>query len=202
MRKFIAVAATLATTALLAAQASADTSHTNQNGPATSTISMNLTVETGITMTIAGNGGTTVGGSGQTGSVDFGNVSALTGTPDTGARVGLTDGSGSFFVATMDAGIEVTGGGTASLGLQRASGDIGSELAEAAVRFATGDATAWENGSTEGTSVPLNGAGGTNELGATIATGSTTTFQVALFVSDSQGTGTYQNPVLFTATAN
>src|SRR5688572_44138 len=137
----------LATLLVMAGEAKAQSTTSTASGAGTSTtniINFSMTVEEAITLSITGgsDGGATTtlsGVSGNEGTVAFGTVNTLNTTLANGERFRTTDVRGSTFVATLGADILVSGGGTASLGLERevAAGG-GGDVALAYLRYASG----------------------------------------------------------------
>lgn len=168
---------------------------------ATGVLDVLLTVQTAITLSLTGgtDGADTTALSSvstNTGDLDFGTVSAITGDPTTGARIRLTAGGGAHFVGTLDATVDVSGAANAELGIESAG--TGS-ITGASLRYSVGVDEDYLIASA-GTQVPTTTAG--NELGATLDSGDTVTHQIAVYIADTQATGALAETITYTATPN
>jgi hypothetical protein len=172
------------------------------------TFSASLTQAIELTITGIPDGGlpTNIAGAGANGVVNFGVFSTDCSFPIiNGECVRITAGiPGAFLVASFRARVRFSGITSADLGLSR-NGPIGSsppDILSPRLRFATGLATAWTN-SNDGIAMPnMGAASGENNLGASLASGTTIDNQVALRFGDSGQQGMYSTTVRWTATAN
>ncbi|MEK7704930.1 MAG: hypothetical protein AAB426_08220 [Myxococcota bacterium] len=201
---------------LAAAPARAQTSVTRTaTPPATANLALNLTMslQGAVVLSLAGNAvapstslTNIVAGTGA--DIAFGNVdTACSNTPTTGQCIRMTNASGAFFVATVDATVTVSGvaAGTSKLGIS-APAATGAAAQRYRVCGANGSCPAttpdpfWQV-SAGGTTIPLTPTVGANELGATIASGAVVEHQLGVQVLD---TVTAVNPVVvsYVATAN
>lgn len=183
--------------------------------PATANLALNLTMnlQGAVVLTLAGNAvapSTSLTNivAGTSADVAFGNVdTACSATPTTGQCIRMTNASGAFFVATLDATVTVSGvlAGTSKLGIS-APAATGAAAQRYRACGANGSCPAttpdpfWQS-STGGTDIPLTPTVGANELGATIASGAIVEHQLGVQVLD---TTTAVNPVVvsYVATAN
>jgi hypothetical protein len=180
------------------------------NGGAQATVAMSAQLTQAIELTLIGiaDGAstTTIAGAGTAGVVNFGLFSTQCAFAVTnGECVRITSGvPGSFLVASFRARVRFSGIPSADLGMSR-NGPQGSsppDVLNPRLRWALGLATAWLD-SNDGNNMPdVLTAGGENNLGANLASGTTVDHQVALRFGDSAQQAAYSTTVRWTATAN
>jgi hypothetical protein len=180
------------------------------NGGAQVTVAMSAQLTQAIELTLTGipDGAatTTIAGAGTAGVVNFGLFSTQCAFAVTnGECVRITSGvPGSFLVASFRAIVRFSAIPSADLGMSR-DGPQGSsppDVLNPRLRWALGLATPWTDSSNGNNMPDVLTAGGENNLGANLASGTAIDHQVALRFGDSAQQAAYSTTVRWTATAN
>lgn len=171
-------------------------------------VQFDATLGNAIQLTLNGYSGTSVGGTGAAGTVNFDTFDTMCNDmPATGQCVRTTTGTaGAHLVAGFTATVSFSGAPSADVGISRQAAYVPAasplDVPTAYLKYALGVATTWRDPA-DGASLPDPLAVvGEDNLGPGVASGDSINHQVALFFPDDSTAGAYRTTVRWTATTN